>query len=136
MAGLSAAQENRILLLGIGLAAGAIVGIMRHMLIVYRDSVEIKSPPPKTQYITQGTEDSLKQNTLEKLVDSHNYGIQETATRIVCDRAVHDNVTLDIVLRELSRPEHGRREQAIRALNMLSQTRKGSLFQLPVFICY
>lgn len=129
MAGLSAAGENRIVLLGLGVTACVIIGAMRHMLIVYRDSVEVKRPPPKTQYITQGTEDSLKPSTLEKLVESHNFGIQETATRIVCDRAVHDNVTLDSLLWELTRPDYGRREQAIRALNMLAQTRNRSLLQ-------
>ena len=93
------------------------------MLIAYRDSVEVKKPSQKTQYITQGTEDSLKSSTLEKLIESHNYGIQETAARIVADRALHDGTTLDALLWELAQPDRDRREQAIRALYMLTEQR-------------
>ncbi len=96
---------------------------MRRMLTAYRDSVEVKKPSPKTQYITQGTEDALKSSTLEKLIESHNYGIQETAARIVADRALHDGTTLDALLWELTRSDRDRREQAIRALYMLTEQR-------------
>jgi hypothetical protein len=123
----SAARDNRLLLLGLGVTACAVLGLMRHMLIVYRDSLEVKKPSPITQYITQSTEDSLKTTTLEKLVESHNYGIQETAARIVCDRALHDGATLHAILRELTEPDHDRREQAIRAVFMLSEQRLYSL---------
>jgi hypothetical protein len=124
MAALSSATESRILVLGFGLTTTcAVLGLMRHMLIAYRDSVEVKKPSPKTQYITQGTEDSLKSSTLEKLIESHNYGIQETAARIVADRALHDGATLDALLWELTRPDRDRREQAIRALYMLTEQR-------------
>jgi hypothetical protein len=119
MAALPSAMGNRMLLLGAGLTTLGILGLMRHMLIVYRDSVELKKSSPKTQYITQGTEDSLKTSTLEKLVEDYSYSIQETATRIVCDRALHDGATLDALLWELTRPDHDRREQAIRAIYML-----------------
>jgi hypothetical protein len=125
MAAMPSATENKILVLGFGLTTTcAVLVLMRHMLIAYRDSVEVKKPSPKTQYITQGTEDSLKSSTLEKLIESHNYGIQETAARIVCDRALHDSATLDGLLWELTRPDHDRREQAIRALYLLTEQRE------------
>jgi hypothetical protein len=124
MAVLSSGPERRLLILGFGLTTTcAVLLLMRHMLIAYRDSVEVKKPSPKTQYITQGTEDSLKSSTLEKLIESHNYGIQETAARIVVDRALHDGATLDALLWELTRPARDRREQAIRALYMLTEQR-------------
>jgi hypothetical protein len=124
MARLSAVEENRILLLGLGLTACATLGLMRHMLLIYRDSVKVQRPPQKTQYITQSTEDSLKTSTLEKLIESHNPNIKETASRIVLDRALHDKAALDVLLWEVTRPDRDRREQGIRALNLLSQCRK------------
>jgi hypothetical protein len=124
MVALSSATENRILVLGFGLTTTCVVlGLMRYMLIAYRDSVEVRKPSPKTQYITQGTEDSLKSSTLERLIESHNYGIRETAARIVADRALHDGTTLDALLWELTRPDRDEREQAIRALYMLTEQR-------------
>jgi hypothetical protein len=125
MAILSSATEGRLLLvLGFGLTTTcAVLVFMRQMLIVYRDSREVKKPSAKPQYITQDTEDSLKKSTLELLIESHNYGIQETAARIVADRALHDGATLDALLWELTRSDRDRREQAIRALYMLTEQR-------------
>lgn len=124
MAALSATTENRLFVIGLGITTCAVIGLMRHMLTVYRDSVEVKKPSPVTQYITQGTEDSLKIRTLEKLIESHSYGIKETATRIVCDRALHDEATVDRLLWELTRPDRNVREQAIRALYVLTEQRE------------
>lgn len=123
MSMLSPATGSRILIVGLGIASIAVLGFMRYMLILYRDSVELEKPNPKTRYINQDTEDALKPGTLEKLVQSHNYGIRETASRIVSERALHDNATLDALLWEVTRPDHDRREQAIRALYMLSGIR-------------
>lgn len=127
---MSSVTESRILVLGLGLTTTcAVLVLMRHMLIAYRDSVEVKKPTPKTQYITQDTEDSLRSSTLEKLIESHNYGIQETSARIICDRALHDSATLNGLLWELTRPDRDRRERAIRALYLLTEQRI-----YPVFI--
>lgn len=137
MAAMSSATENKILVLGFGLTTTcAVLVLMRHMLRAYRDSVEVKKPSPKTQYITQRTEDSLKSSTLEKLIESHNYGIQETAARIVCDRALHDGATLDALLWELTRPDRDGREQAIRALYLLTEQRKYSVIFPTVILTY
>jgi hypothetical protein len=134
MAALSSGLENRLLVFGFGLTTTcAVLVLIRHMLIAYRDSAEVKKSSPKTQYITQGTEDSLKSSTLEKLIGSHNYGIQETAARIVTDRALHDGATLDALLWELARPDHYRREQAIRALYMLTEQRT---YSQPLILIY
>jgi hypothetical protein len=123
MAVLSLAAENRMLILGLGIASTAVLGFMKYMLVLYRDSVELERPNPKTRYINQETEDALKSSTLEKLVQSHNFGIRETASRIVGERALHDSATIDALLWEVTRPDHDQREQAIRALYMLSGLR-------------
>jgi hypothetical protein len=123
MAVLSLAAENRMLILGLGIASVAVIGFMKYMLVLYRDSVELEKPNPKTRYINQETEDALKSSTLEKLIQSHNFGIRETASRIVNERALHDSATIDALLWEVTRPDHDRREQAIRALYMLSGLR-------------
>jgi len=122
MATSSSLARDRTLIVGLGLATFAIFGLIRHMLIHYRDAVEIKEPKPKPHYVSQSEEDALTPSTLEKLVDSHNYSIQELAARIVLDRTLHDqDATLDALLFELTRPDHDRRERAIRALCLLSE---------------
>ncbi|KAI9745250.1 MAG: hypothetical protein M1818_001529 [Claussenomyces sp. TS43310] len=121
MASLSQATENKLLVLGIGFTSVAVLALVRLMLIQHRDSVTIKGQHPKTQYITQETEDALKPSTLEKLIDSHNYGIRDTASTIVLDRALHEPAVLDGVLWEMTRSDHDRREKGIRALQLLSE---------------
>lgn len=123
---MSPATENRILLIGIGVTAVASIGILRHMLIHYRDTAKEPKPSAKTQFITQKTEDALKPGTLAKLIESHNYLIFETATRIVCDRALHDETTIDAILHEVTRPNHDRREQGLRVLSMLCNKSESS----------
>lgn len=124
MASLSQATETKLLAFGIGLTTVAVVGLMRLILIQHRDSVTVKGQIPKTQYITQETEDALKPSTMEKLIESHNYGIRYTASMIVLDRALHDKSVLDSVLWEITRPDHIRRERGIRALQLLTEQRE------------
>ena len=73
----------------------------------------------KPQYITQAVEDSLKVSTLDKLLDSPNFSIQETTAIIVCERALHDGATIDVLLWYITRPDHELREKGIRALTMM-----------------
>lgn len=121
---MSPATENRLLLLGIGITAIGSIGVLRRMLIHYRDTAKEPKPRAKTQFITQNTEDSLKPATLAKLIESHNYLIFETATRIVCDRALHDEATIEAILHEITRPHHDRRERGLRVLLMLCNKRE------------
>lgn len=89
------------------------------MLIHYRDLARIPPSPDEPSYIDQAIEDNLKLSTLQQLLESPNYGIQETATVIICERALHDEKTIDTLLWNITRPDHDVREQGIRALIMV-----------------
>ena len=132
MAGLSPAAQDRLFFLGIGLTTCAVIGLMRRMLIRYKDAAAIPHPEGKSQYITQDVEDSLKVSTLDKLLDSPNYSIQETTAIIVCERALHDGSTIDILLHYITRPEHDLRERGIRALTMMMNSCRRPLGFAPV----
>lgn len=119
MAGLSPTSQDRLFLLGIGASAIAVLHLMRRMLILYRDSSILPPSENKPQYITQDVEDSLRYSTLDKLLDSPNYCIQETTAIIVCERALHDSTTIDTLMWYITRPEHQEREKGIRALTMM-----------------
>lgn len=119
MAPLSSSSQERLFVLGLGFAACAVISLMRRMLIHYRDDAIEPPPSNKPQYITQEVEDSLKLSTLDKLLDSPNFAIQETAAIIVCERALHDGTTINVLLWYITRPDYELREQGIRALSMM-----------------
>lgn len=119
MAALTPAVQDRLFFLGVGLTACAVIGLMRRMLIASRQAAIIPPAENKPQYITQEVEDSLKLSTLDKLLDSPNYAIQETAAIIVCERALHDGSTINILLWYITQPDYKSREQGIRALSMM-----------------
>lgn len=112
----SPALQDRLFMLGVGLTACAMIDVMRRMLIHYRASAIEAPAENKPQYITQEVEDSLKLSTLRKLLDSPNFAIQETAVTIVCERVLHDQTSVDILLWHITQPEYEKREQGIRAL--------------------
>ena len=111
--------EHRILVIGLGVSVVAALGLMRYMLIAFRDAAEIEQPAPKTQYIDQKTEDALMPSTLEKLISSHNKDIQGVASRIVLDRALHDVDTIGGLLWEVTSKDPDRREKALRVLHLI-----------------
>jgi hypothetical protein len=119
MAALSPATQDRLLVLGLGVTACAVIGLMRRMLVYYREAAAIPQAENKPQYITQDVEDSLKLSTLDKLLDSPNYSIQEITAVIICERALHDGQTIDTLLYYITRPDHDTREQSIKALSMM-----------------
>jgi len=127
MAVLSPASQDRLFLFGIGVTAVAVVGLMRHLLTKYRDLAIEPPVENKPQYITQEVEDSLKLSTLDKLLDSPNFCIQETAAIIICERALHDTLTIDTLLWYITRPDHDKREKGVRTLTMMMNP---STFQL------
>lgn len=104
----------------IGICVVAGTRLVRNLLIHYRDTAVIKEPRPKTQYITQETEDTLSPSTLKKLISSTTYSIREIASRIVCDRALHDEGTIESLLWHITRSDHDTREKGLRALYMLA----------------
>lgn len=119
MGAISLASQERLFGLGLAIAAGASVGLMRKMLIHYRDLASIPPSETKPQYITQEVEDSLKPHTLNKLLDSPNYCIQETTSLIIFERALHDTTAIDVLFWYITRPDHKLREKGIRALSLM-----------------
>ncbi|KAI9053270.1 hypothetical protein LZ554_002236 [Drepanopeziza brunnea f. sp. 'monogermtubi'] len=119
MAALLPAGRDRLAILGLGVATCAIIGVMRRMLIHYRDAAALRPSENRPQYITQDVEDSLKLTTLSKLLDSPSYCIQETTSIIVCERALHDQNAVNALLWYITRPEHELREKGIRALTIM-----------------
>ncbi|KAI1840336.1 hypothetical protein JX266_013468 [Neoarthrinium moseri] len=113
---LSSLRDERLVFFGLGLATVGFIGMMRLILEHYRDEVEIKPRSPKTQYITQATEDALDLHTLNSLLDHYNPTIRDTATRIVVGRAVNDADTIRYLLIGITRPNYDEREKCLRAL--------------------
>lgn len=132
MAVLSPTSTERLALFGIGLSTIAVIELMRRMLVLYRDAAVIPASENKPQYITQEVEDSLKLSTLDKLLDSPNYCIQETTAIIVCERALHDSTTIDALLWYITRPEHAQREKGIRALTMMMNSCKNNVLRMKL----
>lgn len=118
------AAQDRFLLLSLGISTIIVVGLMRNLLKRYRDDAIIPQSEIKPQYITQEVEDALKITTLDKLLDSPNYSIQETTAVIICERALHDGTTIDVLLYYITQPDHSMREQGMRALTMLMNSCK------------
>ncbi|CZR51199.1 uncharacterized protein PAC_01074 [Phialocephala subalpina] len=131
MAALSPAFHDRILVFGLGITACSVLyGAAR--LLLYSQKASILPPlENKPQYITQDVEDSLKLSTLDKLLDSPNYCIQETTAIIVCERALHDGVTIDALLWHAAQPEYELREQGIRSLAMMMNSSTLKILNKP-----
>ena len=106
---LSVVRDERVILVSLGLATFGIISTVVTALTIIRDDNEIPPPQPKTQYITQETEDSLQLETLEKLLDHPNYSIREIAIKILCDRAVNDQETTQYLLYGITRPNYDER---------------------------
>ncbi|KAH7376531.1 hypothetical protein B0T11DRAFT_324417 [Plectosphaerella cucumerina] len=118
--------DERVVLIGIGVVTFSVVSLMTQALTCVRDDNEVKPTPPKTQYITQETEDSLQLDTLDKLLAHSNYSIRDIATKILCDRAVNDPDTVQFLLINITEPEYDVRMQSLRALATLTgQTHDG-----------
>lgn len=134
------ARDERVLLVAIGLATFGIVSTMATALTLIRDGNEIPPSEPKTQYITQETEDSLRVETLEKLMNHPNYSIREVATKILCDRAINDTETTDYLLYGITRSNYDERIKCLRALALLTGQTLGKqippLFQSPGADCH
>lgn len=116
---LSLVRDERVALLGIGLAAGALIsGMMTLVSIVIEDN-KIDPPAPKTQYITQETEDSLQLDTLDKLLNHPSFSVREVAVKILCDRAVNDSDALHELLYGITREDYDHRLKCLKALTLL-----------------
>ncbi|KAK3341554.1 hypothetical protein B0T25DRAFT_522845 [Lasiosphaeria hispida] len=113
-------RDDRVIFGGLGMSAVGMVVMIRLLLEKWREESEIKPVQPKTQYITQDTEDSLKQGTLDTLLGHYNYAIRETAAKIVCDRAVNDGTTIELLLWGITRNDYDERMKNLRALAVIT----------------
>ncbi|KAL7901385.1 hypothetical protein HDV63DRAFT_196925 [Trichoderma sp. SZMC 28014] len=128
---LSFSRDERVILVTIGLATFGLVSSMVTALTFIRDDNEIPPSEPKTQYITQDTEDSLQLDTLEKLLDHPNFSIKEIAIKILCDRAANDPEVIRYIWFGITRPEYEERMNSLRTLAVLtSQTGNEGLARL------
>lgn len=117
-------QDDRVLFGYLAInAVGWLMGV-RVLLKKWRDEAEIKPVQPKTQYITQETEDALKLGTIDTLLGHYNQSIRETAAKIVCDRAVNDRDTVDQLLWGITRKDYDERMRNLRALAIITDPRK------------
>lgn len=119
MAILSFFRDERVALVGIGIAAGALVSGMMMLVSVVIEDNKIEQPAPKTQYITQETEDSLQLDTLDKLLNHPSFSIKEVAVKILCDRAVNDPDALHELLYGITREDYDHRLKCLKALALL-----------------
>lgn len=131
MAVLSPAGQERLFLFGLGVTTCAVVGLMRHLLIRYRDAAIEPPVENKPSYITQQVEDSLKLSTLDKLLYSPNFCIQETAAIIICERALHDKDTINALLWHIAQPDHDLREKGVRTLTMMMNSTTIAMLDKP-----
>ncbi|KJZ76714.1 hypothetical protein HIM_04050 [Hirsutella minnesotensis 3608] len=113
-------RDERVVLLTIGLATFGIVSSIVTGLTLLRDHNELPPVEPKTQYITQDTEDALQLDTIEKLLNHPSYSIREVATKILCDRAINDPQTTTYLLYGITKPNYDERMQCLRALALLT----------------
>jgi hypothetical protein len=107
-------------------AVGWLLGV-RVLLKKWRDEAEIKPPQPKTQYITQETEDALKLGTLDTLLAHYNQSIRETSAKIVFDRAANDKETVEQLLWGIKRKDYDERLRNLRALAIITDPRESDI---------
>ncbi len=119
--------DNRVLLASLGFGAVTMAYTLRVYLQDHRDNAEIKPVQPKTQYITQDTEDSLRLGTLDTLLGHYNFAIRETAVKILCDRAANDGASIQFLLYGITRPDHDTRLEHLQCLAMIIDHRKSFL---------
>lgn len=135
MALLSFFKDERVVLLGLGVTLFTTVASIWTILEHYRDAVEIKPQPPKPQYITQATEDSLDQSTLQSLTSHYNYSIREIALKIVAGRAANSSVTVSHLLRGITRSSYDERFKCLKALCLLVEDQRTYQPQKQSLVC-
>lgn len=122
----SFARDERVILTAIGFAAFGIVSTIATGLTLIRDDTEIPPPEPKTQYITQDTEDALQLDTLDKLIDHPNFSIRDVALKILSDRVVNDEAATTELIYGITRPDYEHRLLCLQTLSLLAQQVTGS----------
>lgn len=114
--------------LGFGVVGAVLIG--RAVVRSWREDAEYKPTVPKTQYITQDTEDSLQLNTLDTLLGHYNFLIRDTSAKIICDRAVNDGTSIEILLWGITNPDYEERMKNLRALAVITDPSQCQTYQL------
>ena len=123
-------RDGRVIFGSMGIGAVGLLFSIRRVLEKWREDAEVKPVQPKTQYITQDTEDSLATATLDILLGHYNYAIKETAAKIVCERAANDGSITEMLLWGITRPDYDERLRNLRALRILMEL--GRIFNRPL----
>ncbi|KAK4459212.1 hypothetical protein QBC42DRAFT_11761 [Cladorrhinum samala] len=113
-------KQDSLILTAIGINVVIGTFIMRKVLQQWLEDTKVVLVQPKTQYITQETEDALKLSTLDTLLGHYNYSIRETSAKIVCDRAINDKDTVELLLWGITRPDYDERIKNLRALAIVT----------------
>lgn len=113
-------RDERVILVTIGFATASVVTSMVASLMMLRDEVALPPSQAKPRYITQDTEDALEGDTIEKLLDHPNYSVRDISTKILADRAINSEETIQTLLYGITRPDYDERMQSLRALALLT----------------
>jgi hypothetical protein len=116
---MSTISGDRFALAVVGVLSVGIIWSISTRIVREMENNLIEPSNPKTQYITQETEDALPVETLDKLLDHPSYSIREVSLKILCDRAVNDKDTMTILLHGITQTEYDRRSEGLRAIGLL-----------------
>ncbi len=125
MAFLTLLRDERLVIAALAAASVSMLFAMKSILTTVLDSNVVEPVQPKTQYITQETEDSLQLDTLEKLVGHPSYSVREVAIKILADRAVNDEASINFLLYGITQTNYEHRMKCLRALALLMRQNIG-----------
>lgn len=120
---LSSGRHDALLFAGMAVTAMAMGIMLGHSLKEWHSDAKVKPVQPKAKYITQDTEDALTVSTLDGLLGHYNSAIRETAAKIVCDRAVNDPGSIELLLWGTTREDYDERVKNLRALAVITDPR-------------
>jgi urease gamma subunit len=105
-----------ILTVGVGTAYVAANALLRQT----KDAARAPSPepPPPAKNLQKDSENSLKIETLRTLADGFSYDLRSSAIKIVASRTARSKAK-DLLLHDLASKNHQRRDDAIKALNLM-----------------
>ncbi|KAH8701138.1 hypothetical protein BGW36DRAFT_292977 [Talaromyces proteolyticus] len=109
------------LCLGASLSFIAYRRVIRDLYEV-RKLTEIRHDENDERMISQGTEDALKLDTLQKLTESPTYELRGASLRILSERATKE-ASRDLLLEDLKSKNKKRRDRALTAIHFLVSSR-------------
>ncbi|MCJ1310956.1 hypothetical protein MMC25_004625 [Agyrium rufum] len=111
---------------GFLLLTAAVIGFyaaraIHAQLLEIKDITRITKEEKNPDLITQDTEDAVKVETLQTLVEGANQDIRNAAIKIVCERAVRTD-TFQLLLSDLASKDEYDRDRAVKTLRYLSRS--------------